>query len=203
MSKSNYRFAIGINTVQATLHHATELIELSQKHPEYTKLLSACAVAVLASAFQQGIRWTLQVVAHNMSAEDDIPLNDTSSAKLLDKSFREQMLELPGLISSGEFAINEREPLARALNNLITCRNKLMHIDDPVRLLTENSAPIKITNQKVQISIPLPENPWDSINLSDVQQFERAVKTYLDEAVSIEKMSQRRSSLLVRRSNKQ
>ena len=59
---------------------------------------------------------------------------------------------------------------------------------------------MKLEGSTIQVSMPIPENPWDAIHLEDVERFEQAVKTYLRDIGFDGIMAEQGLSLLVRRS---
>src|SRR6266566_4673170 len=128
-----YRVFAALSTVPQTLAVADELLGLARKsdasdpHP-----LAACTAVVLASALAQAIHLRLRMEAKSVSFETGIALEDTDPWRLSRREvpFQRKLLGLPEVCSHGLFELQRNAPELRALSELITLRNQLVHIEE-------------------------------------------------------------------------
>ena len=182
--KSEYRVSLQISTAEQTLKKADIVLSLAATSPEIATTLSACAVVILAASLEQGILAALSSAAANCAAEEGVRISDTPHAPLSRSSLRRKMQEVPKVLTGGRFQLNPGSRHTKALHELITLRNKLVHIDEEALVLNESDPQVSIKDDVVKITVSLPVNPWITITLKKASTYRDAVEIYFREVLS-------------------
>lgn len=172
---SNIIIQATITTAHATLAAGKELLELVQK--KTNGALPACAVVMAASALKQGLRTSLHQLAVFDAMENGGKAEDTDAGRLLKSSCRDQMKQLPCVLSAGNYELDSKNAAVRMLHDLIGHRNSLMHIEE--ESITFEYPDVEIEDGKIKIVFPMPENPWFSFTPEQAYDYLEAVEEYL------------------------
>ena len=174
-------------TVGRTLAHADTLISLATTMPEHEQILSTCATIVVAGALEQCVKSCLK----SLDMQNQLGLTDLSAADaatagdIRGVSFRDALKQLPLLLSEGQWQLNERSPHVRALHRLIGVRNSVLHSrDEPVELTeADQDMVLKADKDGVTVHLPIPQDPWLSIDAACAEKYRHAAGLYFDQVL--------------------
>jgi hypothetical protein len=203
--KDEYILVVQLQRGQATLERARDVIRAAENATgRAQESLCGCAAVLLAVALEQATTGCLAGGAANSVAADGAKFDETTEYELLKLCFRLRVLRLPELISSDRLALNPRNDHTVAIHELITVRNELLHLrDEPLTLKVSDDAVSEVDGLlKVDASIPIPKDPWDSITLRRVRRFEAAVAAYFREVIDSENGQLQASDLLLNTEHK-
>lgn len=85
--------------------------------------------------------------------------------------------------SEGKYKLNPRSSRIVTLHELITVRNKIVHIDEDVHVFTELHSDVSIEDNKLKVSLTLPKSPWQEIGLKQVQGYRDSVNAYFEQVL--------------------
>jgi hypothetical protein len=180
-----FRIVVGFATCERALDRADAVLSLIDSHPDLEATLSAAGALAAASALAQGIQTVLQTKAQIIAAEEGIPIGQAKAKELASHSFREQMLELPRIVSENSYALNRKSPVVEVLHRLIHLRNELMHVEESPRILSSSSPEVLVKDSMATVQLPFPDTPWDSVSRTAAEGYVTAVREYLRVALSI------------------
>jgi hypothetical protein len=172
------RFVGGFSTVPAMFDNADFLLALGEANSEkqHQTILAASAAVVLAVCLDQGTLFVLDIAdqtAHAAGAQSEV----AALRALLGDKFRRRVMRLPEVLTNSTFQLAPRSPEVRAIHDLITLRNELMHVTEEADVLDfESNAPITLPAAKVT-------NRWLMVGLEEVKRYRAAVKLYVDEVL--------------------
>lgn len=175
--------------VEGMLKMADELLSLAAERTNHEKALAACATMILAVALEQGVMNTLQFKAKTYAYHNNVDITETPYEALLkeDTSLRKRMVELPKVLSDGNYQLDPASPYFQRLHDLISRRNELLHIQDEVHVIKPSPADVIIEEDgSTRVSFPppkLPEFAWDKITVEQARGFQEAVGAYFEEVL--------------------
>jgi hypothetical protein len=195
--ESEYHAVITISTVNLTLKKADEILVMAKRHPEHAETLAACVVILIAAALEQAVVSVLTDAAHRISSDERIDFSETLPGMLCKDSIRNRILLLPKVLTGGQFELVRQSRVIGHLHDLISLRNRLVHMEEAAVHLTEVSREMRKEGDKMIISIPLPQNPWSLVTIAKAVAFRTAIDTYFREVLFPESGQIRRGEIVV------
>lgn len=223
------------STVDTTLNRAEQLAEFgktiqdsieaacalgSNVPPDLTarfelgKLLFTCAALLCATAHAQGLQTHF---IYLIEASRLIPGTLIAGRELEDiysRSVWEQTQKLPELKTNGRLHLAHHNFHVLRLRKLVSLRNKLLHVKDPV-VIADGNNPVEIIgdlkdreqdiaaifevdrgNAKFVFGTPEPTDPWVAVTHKSVVEYIAAVRAYDSEVIRIEALDMVTSGLL-------
>ena len=182
-----YRIISSISTLPQMLAEADFLIELAEAQPPngnfHRGTLAGSAAVLLAVGLDQG---TLSVLDTAAQTADAIGVA-TAAARYRDlhqDSLRRRVVLLAEVKSSLQFRLDHRSPHVRALHDLVSLRNDLMHVTEEAGISDfETLSDLVKIQSGLEIPSPLDANPWLSVRLDVVRAFRTAVDLYMNEVL--------------------
>ena len=174
----------GISQVNWALNRAKRLLSIAKNSKSDDKLLSACSVLISGAALELMTQERLSILAATQSVEEDMLRQKTPAGKLLFESLKNRVRMLPDIISNRRFVFNHDCQKASDLYEVISLRNKLLHIEDAMLIQKGTSGHIVIHDGFVENFFPIPDDIWDSIDSNKAQRLLEAVSTYFEEVVT-------------------
>ena len=171
------------STAQESLERADSIIALAEKNNKEASTLAACATVLLAAALEQGVQSILTEAGENAAAEDGVDVKDTKHSPIYESSAWYRIQSLPRLLSDDRFCLDRNHVLSQALRQLIHMRNKLVHIEEKAVHLVGPNNQIRIENNQVVVSFPVPLNPWGSVTRDSLKRYREAVDVYFREVL--------------------
>ncbi len=187
-SEPRYRAIVTVSSAPQTLEAATRLAELSEAPDDTDNPIPACVAVLLASALAQGIHTRLRTEAHQQAFQTSTAIEDTDPWRLSlqNVAFRKKLLELPRVCSLGRFALRPDSLHVQALENLVTLRNRLVHIEEEPSELAGVEVQVDASGARsLEIQVPVPKNPWLAVRLPEAHKFRTAVTTYFDQVLDV------------------
>ena len=178
---NNFTGVVWLSTVPQMIKKASELLSLTKDRPELADTLPACTSIMLAAALDQWTKEILSNAAANYSVEHNIPINGTPYHQYISNSFRIRMVRSPGILSNWRFQLRQADPLVQALHKLIDVRNTLMHVTEEPQIFDQDNENVIMVGDEIQLTIPLPKNPWAQVSETDAQTYKLAVEIYITE----------------------
>ena len=129
----HYRVVASFSTAPQMLAEAEFLIGLAEAHPVgvdfHQTTLAASAALILAVTLDQG---TLNVLDHaaKVAQATDARRQAADIQDLLSESLRRRVIRLPEVLTNSKFQLDGTSRQVRALHDLITLRNDLMHVNE-------------------------------------------------------------------------
>ena len=182
--RKRYRIVAHLSSAPATLKVAEALQELAKKTRDCRKELLAASVVAAATALAQAIDATLAGIAGQEWGRGEVDSKDpkhSSVSEVLDLSLRQKVIRLPRILSENGLRLKEDHRVTRALHRLIDRRNELVHIKDEPHLLTDDDSSVKFTaDDRMEIRIRIPKNPWLAISTVEARDDRAAVRAYVE-----------------------
>jgi hypothetical protein len=174
----HYRFIGSFSTVEIMLDKADFLIALGEAYPTEKDTLAASAAIILAICLDQGTLGVLDMAVQTAQAVD-APREAAAFKALLSDSLRRRVVGLPELLTNSKFHLDKRSVQVRAIHDLITLRNDLMHVYE--------EADVSSFKDAATIKLPEPQiaNPWLFVRLEGVREYRVAVGLYYQEVLSL------------------
>lgn len=185
----------GINVVLQSsswpemLQMADEILALAKEQKKPARALAACATVILAATLEQGVMDKLQFTIKNYAVKNKVDASETPFSKLTEESLRHRMVKLPRILSDGKYQLDPNSEVVRALHELVSVRNELLHLKDDVEFMQVPRDEIVIEDDGgITITIPvrLPKFPWANLLVEQAQEFREAVALYFKEVLDIE-----------------
>lgn len=174
---------ITISTIEVTRHKAEEVLSLANQHPDAAPALVASAIIILAAALEQATRSVLSDEAKRIAMEEEINYSETLPGKLYKKSLWLRIESIPLVLTHGQFRLISENPIAEQLRELVTLRNRLVHINEEAIHLIGPNEQVRIEDDHVIVKVPVPVNPWGEVTLAKAEGFRNAVNTYFQEVL--------------------
>lgn len=151
------------------LEKADALAALAERHLEDEGTLAACIVVILAEALEQGTRTALDSMAIQIAVARELEDAENPALVLRGQSLRRRIIELPFVPSDGKLKSDSRRPELRAIHELITLRNDLMHVTEQTHVLER---PIEADMDNLGFRVrtadaPVPQNQPDQVRTTD------------------------------------
>lgn len=174
---------MSFSTFPQTLKQAENVLQLAEERSEDHTPLPACATVMLATALAQMISISLDGHATFERTERKCELDDTEAGRTAkETSLRQQMMELPKILSRGRYELDSGNPAVQSLHRLISLRNELVHIGE--KTVVQRSPQIYVSSEgehRVKLKGgPLPQNPWLGVSIEGAREFQRAVVAYVE-----------------------
>jgi hypothetical protein len=174
---------VSVSTAEGTLGMCDRLIGIAKQLPDDAPTLAACALIVLTAALEQASRTVLSDALQMAEMTGEHPGLRPDRVRHLWKRLGHRIQELPAVLTEGRFRLNLRSPLARDLEKLIKLRNRLVHVEEEAQVVTGPSGQITVKHGPAVIHVPLPENPWITVNVQHIERFREAVDVYFLEVL--------------------
>jgi len=171
------------STAQETLDRADSIIALAEKNNKEASTLAACATILLAAALEQGVQSVLTEAGENSAVDEDVDVKDTKHSPFYEASKWHRIKSLPSLLSDDRFRLDRNHILSQALRELIKTRNNLVHIEEKAVHLVGPNDQIRVENNRVVVSFPVPLNPWGSVSRKSLKRYREAVDAYFREVL--------------------
>jgi hypothetical protein len=180
----DFKLVQSLSTVPTMLDEAAALLALARGTDPAKRqrgTLAASAAVVLAVSLDQGTLAVLDTAARTAQAGGDRPLARSIKEKL-SESLRRRVVQLPEIVTGGKFRLNGENGHVRALHDLITLRNALLHVfeepDDTLLSLDLKTPTPAAVQRPSQVY-----NAWLTVRLDDVERYRTAVHVYVDEVL--------------------
>lgn len=176
----DYRVALSLSFYPRRLEEAKHLVCLAERHPDQ-RSLPALASVLFTVALEDAIRSMIAERCANAAAAGVL---QHAFDSIRNDSLRHRMQALAAIVARGFFTVSGRRAEAAALHNLISLRNRLIHVDEFVRELDEHDDAVTVVEDKLHVKIEMPQDPWFEIGSDDARKFGEAVDCYLQEVIN-------------------
>ena len=138
------------------------------------------STVLLAVCLDQGTLFVLDIAAQTAQAAE-APRDAAAFLALLGESLRRRVVRLPEVLTNSAFELDNRSLEVRAIHELITLRNDLMHVSE--------EADVADFKEWETIELPTPQitNRWLFVGLEEVRKYFAAVKLYIKTYIPVSK----------------
>lgn len=155
---------------------------LTQRFPEQSNTLAACAVVLFAATLDQGTLTVLKTLINQYAATNLIDTDSVPFSRVVKESLKNRIMKLPSIVTEAKYCLRSDIKEVEHLYAIVTTRNNLVHIQDDIRLIYNPE--VKYVEEKgvFQTVIKHP-NPWKDVTLNKVKQYYQSFRTYYNQVL--------------------
>ena len=189
------------NTLEAASASIPEEFKSANPIHELGKICLASAALLCATAHIQGMQTHLTYLIELETLDPGTISGLDKLQDLYGRSVWEQTQVLPRIKSNGRLHLNRYNFLAQRLHQLVTIRNKLVHLQDPI-VVVDGNKPVTVIgdmadpNQEItygfrveddlvhmEVSEAITADPWTAVSYKKVCDYLAAVRAYYKEVI--------------------
>ena len=189
------------NTLEAASASIPEEFKSANPIHELGKISLASAALLCATAHIQGMQTHLKYLIELGALQPGTVSGLDKLQDLYGRSVWEQSQVLPRIKSNGRLHLDRYKFLAQRLHQLVTIRNKLVHLQDPIVVVERNKPATVIgdtadPNQEItygfrveddlvlmEVSEAITADPWTAVSYKKVCDYLAAVRAYYKEVI--------------------
>ena len=189
------------NTLEAASASIPEEFKSANPIHELGKICLASAALLCATAHIQGMQTHLKYLIELGALQPGTVSGLDKLQDLYGRSVWEQSQVLPRIKSNGRLHLDRYKFLAQRLHQLVTIRNKLVHLQDPIVVVERNKPATVIgdtadPNQEItygfrveddlvlmEVSEAITADPWTAVSYKKVCDYLAAVRAYYKEVI--------------------
>jgi hypothetical protein len=181
VTSSEWRIALEPSSLPQTLEASARLLSLGETNGD-APVIWATASLVAAVALDQHTRSVLRSMAKRESLRGHVHPDGTDAGVVNQAdSLWSRTVKLPQLLTNGARRFDANHPVAAALRDLISLRNRLMHIDEALPTLVVEGE--TLADGAIRLKVPLERlklrpTPWNQVSRQDAHRFYDAVAEY-------------------------
>ena len=191
------------NTLEAASASIPEEFKSANPIHELGKICLASAALLCATAHIQGMQTHLKYLIELGALQPGTVSGLDKLQDLYGRSVWEQSQVLPRIKSNGRLHLDRYKFLAQRLHQLVTIRNKLVHLQDPIVVVDGNN-PVTVIgdmadpNQEITYGIRFEDDhltvmseavtadPWTAVSYKKVADYLAAVRAYSEAVIEPE-----------------
>ena len=203
------------NTWEAAFASRAEKDKSANPSHELGKICLASAALLCATAHIQGMQTHLTYL---IELETLLPGTISGLDKLQDlygRSVWEQTQVLPRIKSNGRLHLNRYNFLTQRLHQLVTIRNKLVHLQDPI-VGVDGNKPVTVIGDMadphqeitygfrveddlvhLEVSEAMPADPWIAVSYKKIADYLAAVRAYSEAVIEPEALDMVAGEMLI------
>ena len=189
------------NTLEAAFDSMPEEDKSANPIHELGKICLASAALLCATAHIQGMQTHLKYLIELGALQPGTVSGLDKLQDLYGRSVWEQSQVLPRIKSNGRLHLDRYKFLAQRLHQLVTIRNKLVHLQDPIVVVERNKPATVIgdtadPNQEItygfrveddlvhmEVSEAITADPWTGVSYKKIADYLAAVRAYYKEVI--------------------
>jgi hypothetical protein len=180
-----YKAVLTLSTINKTLEASRKLAALSVEIEDSEQYLSGCSIIMQGAALDQLTESIITNLALNYAVIEERDVSSIAFLQAVYAPLRQRVHFLPRLLSMDAYGLDTESAMVRDIDSIVKLRNRLVHIEDFHRILTEDTpkkiATMKVENDKLSINMPVPEFLWDTMSKTTASSYLNSLTEYCEQ----------------------